>query len=89
MFFTRRTPGVEVDTKQSDTGISYGEVNADILESFLLILHGAFLPILQGGMQDWGRIRNLATSAPSDSGDCTFIFFAHPFIAGLMIYLVC
>jgi hypothetical protein len=61
MFFIRRTPGVEVDFKQPDTGISYGEVNADILESFHLTLHGAFLPLLQGGMQDWGKNTEAST----------------------------
>lgn len=61
IYFIRRTPGVEVDAKQPDAGISYGEVNADILESFHLTLHGAFLPLMQGGMQDWGKNTEAST----------------------------
>lgn len=61
IYFLRRTHGADVDSKKPDIDMSYGEVSSDILESFHLTLHGAFLPLLHGGMQDWGKNTDAGT----------------------------
>jgi len=55
MYFIRRSHGVDPHTKTPHLDMSYGEVNADILLTFHLTLHSAFLPLLEGGLQDWGK----------------------------------
>ena len=52
---------MDPDTKTPDLDMFYGEVSTDILESFHLTLSCAFLPLLEGGMQDWGRSTDVST----------------------------
>ena len=61
MYFIRQSHAVEPDTKTPDLDMFYGEVNADILKSFNLTLHSAFLPLLEGGQQDWGKSTDAST----------------------------
>lgn len=61
IYFIRQAPIVDPDTKTPDLDMFYGEVNTDVLESFHLTLSGAFLPLLEGGMQDWGRSTDAST----------------------------
>ena len=55
IYFVRRVHSVLPDTRTPDLDMSCGEVTADILESFHQTLHSAFLPLLEGGLQDWGK----------------------------------
>jgi len=61
IYFIRRSHSVQPETRTPDLDMSYGEVNADILESFHLTLHSAFLPLLEGGLQDWGKSSEAST----------------------------
>ena len=61
LYFIRQAPNVDPDTKTPDLDMFYGEVSTDILESFHLTLSCAFLPLLEGGMQDWGRSTDVST----------------------------
>ena len=55
IYFLRRAHTVDAETRSPDLDMLCGEVNADILETFHQTLNSAFLPLLHGGLQDWGK----------------------------------